>query len=74
MIVEELYTDTLIRHYSDRGMMIRQVETGTEYTEAIDILPCRYAYAETENPIPDFGEEATAKDYEAALNKLGVDV
>lgn len=74
MIIEELYSDTLIRHYSDRGMMIRQVETGTEYAEAIDILPCKYTYDETENPIPDYGEEATAEDYEAALNKLGVDV
>jgi hypothetical protein len=31
-----------IRHYSDAGMMIRQIETGNEYGEAIDRYPSKY--------------------------------
>lgn len=40
-----------IRHYSDAGMMIRQIETGNEYGEAIDRYPSKYTYEETDNPI-----------------------
>ena len=38
----------LIRHYSDEGMYIRQKETGAEYEEAIDVIPCKYTYEETD--------------------------
>ena len=31
--------------------MIKQVETGVEYTDAIDIYPCKYTYIESENDI-----------------------
>ncbi len=52
MIQTELLKDgTLIRHYSDIGMKLLQVETGTMYDEAIDVVPCRYTYAETDKPI-----------------------
>ena len=48
MIKTELLKDgTLIRHYSDNGMKLLQVETGIVYDEAIDIVPCRYTYEET---------------------------
>lgn len=48
MIKTELLKDgTLVRHYSDSGMKLIQVETGVVYDEAIDIVPCRYTYAET---------------------------
>lgn len=54
MIQTELLKDgTLIRHYSDSGMKLLQVETGIAYDEAIDIVPCRYTYEETENPIEE---------------------
>lgn len=43
---------TLIKHESDSGKMIRQVETGLEYTSAVDVIPCRYTYEETEKDIP----------------------
>lgn len=59
-----------IRHYSDAGRLLRQVETGIEYSEAIDLVPCRYTYEETETPAE--GEEATEADYLAALAELGV--
>lgn len=52
MVVTELLNDeTLIRHYSDSGMMLLQNETGITYEEAIDIVPCPYTYTETDQPI-----------------------
>ena len=41
----------LIKHSSDSGKFIRQVETCREYTVAVDGLPCRYTYEETDKPI-----------------------
>lgn len=52
MVVTELLNDeTLVRHYSDSGMMLLQNETGITYEEAIDIVPCPYTYTETDQPI-----------------------
>ena len=56
MIIEEVLNERLVRHYSDEKKMMLQVETGIEYAEAIDVIPCRYTYVETENLIPE--EEA----------------
>ena len=48
MIKTEMMRDgALIRHFSDVGKMIRQVETGAIYSEAMDVVPCRYTYEET---------------------------
>ena len=30
---------------------IKQVETGTEYSEAVDVIPCRYTYVATDKLI-----------------------
>lgn len=58
MIQTELLKDgTLIRHYSDAGMMLKQVETGIEYSEAVDVVPCRYTYEETDKPIEEITEQ-----------------
>ena len=43
-----------VKQESDRGVYIRQTETGREYSSAVDILPCRYTYEETDKII---GEE-----------------
>lgn len=52
MLNTELLNDgTLIKHYSDIGMIILQNETGLIYSEAIDIVPCPYTYTETDQPI-----------------------
>lgn len=40
-----------VRHYSDNGMMLRQIETGTLYEDAVDVTPCPYTYEETDIPI-----------------------
>ena len=69
MIKTELLKDgTLIWHYSDSGMRLLQVETGIEYDEAVDVIPCQYTYEETENPVGDELADAIR-----ALNVLGVE-
>jgi hypothetical protein len=47
----------LIKHESDRGVYLRQVETGREYSSAVDVLPCRYTYEETDKVIERNGEK-----------------
>lgn len=52
MIQTELLNNgTLIRHYSDTGMLLLQVETGAKYSDPIDVAPCRYTYEETDEPV-----------------------
>lgn len=75
MLKEEYIEDgERVRHYSDEGFKIRQIETGVIYEDAVDVLPCRYTYEETDEPIEYGGNDATAEDYEAALKRLGVEV
>lgn len=72
MIIEQQINDTLVRHYSDAGVIIKQVETGTLYSDAVDVVPCRYSYQETDTPV-----EQTAEDLqdaaEAAKILLGME-
>ena len=56
MIVKEYYTTrkdgvSLYKTYSDQNLYILQVETGVEYTEAIDVENAPYTYVETDKPI-----------------------
>lgn len=41
----------LIRHYSDIGLKLRQLETNSLYDEAVDLYPCTKHYMETNMPI-----------------------
>ena len=50
MVIEENTKDGRIRHYSDRAMKIRQIETGNVYEDAVDVVPCRFTYEETDVP------------------------
>lgn len=57
MIQTELYQTRpdgvkLYRTYSDANMLIRQDQTGAEYSEAIDVENSGYTYTETTTPIP----------------------
>ena len=57
MIIREYFKTrsdgvALYRTYSDAGYLIRQIETGTEYSEAIDVDGAPYTYAETDTLIP----------------------
>lgn len=59
MIKTELLNDgTLIKHYSDAGFMLLQVETGIKYADPVDVVPCMYTYEET-NEVIDGDEEIT---------------
>ena len=76
MIITEYYMTrkdgvVLNRTYSDAGFYIVQNETGTEYSEAVDVEGAPYTYAETDELIETEGE-ATEQDYLDALEKLGV--
>lgn len=67
MIVTEFYGTrkdgvNLYKTYSDKNVYIRQVETGNEYSEAIDIEGAGYTYEETEKVIED-DYELTEQDY-----------
>lgn len=73
MIIEQKINDTLVRHYSDSGMMIRQVETCVLYSDAVDVVPCRYAYTETNTPVEQ-DAATTEAEYIGYLRELGVDV
>lgn len=74
MIKKEFYKTrsdgvNLYKTYSDKGYLIKQVETNEIYEEAIDIENAPYTYEETDIPI----KEATEEDYLNALAKLGVE-
>ena len=73
MIVEKMWDEDHIYHYSDAEMMMRQVETGELYENVIDIVPCPYTYEETDIPV-DGREEPydVEKDMINALEILGV--
>lgn len=80
MILTELLNDgTLIRHYSDQGFLLLQVETGAKYSDPVDVVPCPYTYEETDE-LAEAGEgeisedEATITDYQEALGEFGVKV
>ena len=50
----------LVRTYSDQDLMIRQVQTGNIYGEAIDVEGAPYTYEETDQAIEISAEEALA--------------
>lgn len=50
-----LKNNTLVQHYSDAGFLLLQNETGEKYADPVDLVPCRYTYAETNEPIEDGG-------------------
>lgn len=72
ILTEYVENNTRIRHYSDQGMKIRQVETDAVYDDAVDYLPCKYTYVETDEPIEDFAEITDADKAEAYDILMGV--
>ena len=66
----------LYKSYSYENFYIKQIETGIEYMEAIDVEDAPYTYEETNKKIeeePNTDENATEDDYLNALAKLGVE-
>lgn len=51
IIVELVDDDTRERRYSDKNVKLLQVETGILYEDAVDVIPCRYTYEESDVPI-----------------------
>ena len=73
MVREELIDGgERIRHWSDNGMKIRQNETGVLYDDAVDIVPCRYTYTETDEPVEPEDEPTIEDKAEAYDILLGV--
>lgn len=58
IVIENL--GTVERRYSDQGVKLRQVETGTLWNDAINVPPCPFTYEETD--IPCDPEELTAEE------------
>ena len=58
---EMMKYNTLIRHFSDEGKMIRQVETGATYLEAVDVVPCEFTYEETDQVVEEIEIEEEDK-------------
>ena len=56
MIIQEQISDTLIKSYSDRGMMIHGGMPEADYSEAIDPISENRTYTETDIPIEDEAE------------------
>lgn len=55
---EQQLDDRLVRHWasdSETGEeathYLRQIETGILYSEAVDVVPCRYTYEATGTPV-----------------------
>lgn len=66
MIVTEYLRDgTLVKHYSDSGYLIEQVETGARYGEAVDIVPCPFTYVETDEREESEDEDMTETEEKA---------
>lgn len=60
MVIYEDIDAICCRHYSDQGKMLRKVEDGTLWPDAVDVKPCAYTYEETDEPVPD--EELTPEE------------
>ena len=72
MIKTEYLNDgTLIKHYSDKGVMLLQVETGIKYSDPVDVVPCRYTYEETDEPI-DTEEGSEMSEVEEKAQAYGI--
>lgn len=48
---EYLRDGTIVKHYSDKGVLLLQKETGAKYSEPVDVVPCAYTYEETDELI-----------------------
>ena len=58
MIIVEIVDEGLReRRYSNQNVMIKQIETGHLYIDAVDWIPCKYTYEETDIPIEEPSED-----------------
>ena len=61
MILQEIIegNTTLVKTYSDKGVMVRKIGTDELYSEAIDPKKFNREYEETDIPIDDGLEDVT---------------
>lgn len=64
IILETIDEGTRERRYSDLNVYLRQIETGNLYEDAVDNIPCKYTYEETDIPIPEPEEETDISEQE----------
>lgn len=69
-ILEEQVSEMCVRHWSDKDVRLRQIETGELYDDAVDVIPCRYTYEETDEPIEDVPEEDNPDYLRQIINEL----
>lgn len=80
MIIQEIIQPeqeggwALVKTYSDVGMLIRQDETGTLFSEAVDPQFVNRTYTETDIPIDADDEEITDADKAEAYDILMGDI
>ena len=55
--------EKLVKHYAENEdgerFYIKQVETGFEYAEAVDVYPCKYTYEATEKKFEEAEQQGT---------------
>ena len=66
MIIQEIIEDytTLVKTYSDKGVMIRKIGTDELYSEAIDPQKFNREYEETDIPIEQDGNDENSENEE----------
>lgn len=69
-ILEEQISEMCVRHWSDKDVRLRQIETGELYDDAVDVIPCRYTYEETDIPIEYVPEEDNPEYLRQIINTL----
>ena len=69
-ILEEQVSEMCVRHWSDQDVQLRQIETGELYDDAVDVIPCRYTYEETDIPIEYAPEEDNPEYLRQIINEL----
>lgn len=71
MILTEYLNDgTLIKHYSDKGVLLLQNETGEKYADPVDLVPCAYTYTETDEIIEDNDIFITGDEFMAKVEEV----
>ena len=65
IVIEQLDEGKRERRYSDKGVKLLQVETNILYNDAVDVVPCRFTYEESEESIDD-----SAMDPQEALDMI----
>lgn len=52
MLMSQFIEPDRVRHWSSNGCYINQIETDILYEDAVDSIPCKYTYEETDELIP----------------------